>query len=282
MNSLVDEILKGSFDLRVLAGPEPGQETRMDALETARYAYEAEMGGFALVSEHYPTAPVARILCSMYPGLKVTGSIVLNSSVGGLNADALDMAASLGTQVVSMPTSSADHYLSRRGKGTGIRLVNDEGLLQPEIGDILEIVRDRDLTLASGEVSSAEAAVLFKEASARGIRRMIASRREDGPTLDELRELVSLGASAEYTFLSCMPCRAPDYRLEAGELAKALQALGVRHCVVATDFGQWLNPPPAEGMRMAIATLLDAGMGPEDVTAVVKTNPGRLLGDTSI
>ena len=217
----------------------------------------------------------------MYPGLKVAGSIVLNNSVGGLNADALDVAASLGTQVVSMPTSSADHYLRRRGKGAGIRLVDDEGRLQPEIGDILEIVRDRDLTLASGQVSSADAAVLFKEATARGIRRMIASRREDGPTLDELRELVSLGVLAEYTFLSCMPCKAPDHRLEAGELTRALQALGVRHCVVATDFGQWMNPPPAEGMRMAIATLLGGGMDAKDVTAVVKTNPGRLLGETS-
>ena len=54
--------------------------------------------------------------------------------------------------------------------------------------------------------------------------------------------------------------------------------LGVGRCVVTTDFGQWMNPPPAEGMRMAIASLLDAGMATEEVAALVKVNPLQLVG----
>ncbi|MCH8310480.1 MAG: hypothetical protein IIB17_08300, partial [Chloroflexi bacterium] len=46
MNSQIEEILKGSFDLHVHASPDAGAERRLDALETARYAYEAEMSGF--------------------------------------------------------------------------------------------------------------------------------------------------------------------------------------------------------------------------------------------
>ena len=61
------------------------------------------------------------------------------------------------------------------------------------------------------------------------------------------------------------------------ELAGTLKALGVENCVVTTDFGQWMNPPPAEGMRMAIAALLQAGMEPEEVSTLVKVNPSRLL-----
>ena len=47
---------------------------------------------------------------------------------------------------------------------------------------------------------------------------------------------------------------------------------------MTSDFGQWMNPPPAEGMRMAIAELLNVGMSPEDVTTVVKSNPRALVG----
>ena len=52
----------------------------------------------------------------------------------------------------------------------------------------------------------------------------------------------------------------------------------MEHCLVTTDFGQWVNPPPAEGMRMAIAALLDAGLKADEVTILVKTNPLRLVG----
>ena len=83
MNEAIEEILKGSFDLHVHAGPDPNQDRRLDALETARQAYEAEMGGFVLKSHDYPTAPLTYALNRMYPGLLVVGSIVLNEAVGG-------------------------------------------------------------------------------------------------------------------------------------------------------------------------------------------------------
>ncbi len=50
MNETVEEILRGSYDLHVHAGPDPNQEHLLDALDTARHAHEAEMGGFVLKS----------------------------------------------------------------------------------------------------------------------------------------------------------------------------------------------------------------------------------------
>ena len=96
MNSEIEEILKGSYDLHVHAAPDV-QERRLDALETARYAYESEMGGFVLKSHDYPTAPLTYALNRMYPGLEVFSALALNRSVGGLNPDAVEMAAKLGT-----------------------------------------------------------------------------------------------------------------------------------------------------------------------------------------
>ena len=275
MIDTVEEILKGSFDLHVHAGPDPNQERRLDALETARHAYEAEMRGFVLKSHEYPTAPLAYTLNHIYPGLIVAGAIVLNPSVGGLNPHAVEASANLDARVVWMPTFGADSFLRRQGRGPGIRLTDDSGNLRDEVHDVLDIVGQRDMVLASGHVSPSEAISLFKEAKAKGVRRMVATHPHGVASMDEQREIASLGAYLEYTFLPCMPSQSA---MKPEELASTLTALGIGRCVVATDLGQWMNPPPAEGLRMAIAALLDAGMKPDEVSTLVKANPLELLG----
>ena len=274
MNEVADEILRGSYDLHVHAGPDPSDERRLDALETARYSYEAEMGGFVLKSHEYPTAPLAYVLNRMYPGLSVAGSIVLNRTVGGLNPAAVEVAANLDARVVWMPTRDADFYSRPRGRGAGVRLIDDAGNLCREVHDILDIVGRRDMVLASGHVSPSEAIALFKEAKSKGVRRLIATHPQAIATVDEQREMISLGAYIEFTFLSCMPSTS---RMSPKEMAHDLRTLGVDHCIVSTDLGQWMNPPPAEGMRMAIAALLEVGMEAEEVSILVKSNPSQLL-----
>ena len=274
-NSQVEEILKGSFDLHVHAGPDPGHKRRLDALDTGRYAHEAEMAGFVLKSHHYPSAPLAQVLNRVYPGLFAAGSIVLNSEVGGLNPDAVQAAADLDARVVWMPTHSADFNLSNQGGSPGIRLTDDGGELRPPVRDILDIARRHQMVVASGHVSPSEAIALFTAARDIGIDRLVATHPLEVAGIEELREMIALGAYAEYTFLHCMPS---VNKTTPEGLVSAVRTLGVEHCVVTTDFGQWTNPPPAEGMRMAIAALLDAGLKAEEVTVLVKTNPLRLVG----
>ncbi|MCH7652451.1 MAG: hypothetical protein IIB14_02115 [Chloroflexi bacterium] len=275
MNTLVDEILKGSYDLHVHAAPDANQERRLDAIETARVAYEAEMGGFVLKSHEYVTAPLTYALNQMYPGLDVIGSVTLNRAMGGLNPDAVETAAKLDARVVWMPTFTADHWLKNLGRGPGISLFDDDDKLKPEVLDVLDLISQYDMVLASGHVSPAEALALFQEAKSRGVRRMIATHPHGVASRDEQREMASLGAYLEYTFLACMPSRGT---MTPKELVGTIQSLGVNSCILTTDFGQWMNPPPAEGMRMAISALLDAGMKSEDVSMLVKENPIELLG----
>ena len=276
MNEQIEEILRGCYDLHVHAAPDGNRERRMDALEVARCAYEAEMGGFALKSHDYNTAPLAYALNRMYPGLKVFGAIALNRAVGGVNPDAVQAAADLGAQVVWMPTISADFWQRQRGgKREGLRVANDDGSLCAGVGETLEIIAANDMTLASGSIAPSEAIALFGAAKAQGVRRMIATHPGGAASIDGQRRLIALGAYAEYAFLACMPARA---EITPSELAATLRALGVDNCIVTTALGQWMNPPPAEGMRMAIAALLDAGMSADEVATLVKRNPAQLLG----
>ncbi len=274
-NTAVEETLRGSFDLHVHAAPDPTYQRRLDALDAARYAQEAEMGGFVLKSHEYPTAPLTYALNRMYPGLTVVGSITLNSAVGGLNPEAVQTAANLGAKVVWMPTESADFFRRGQGTGPGIRLLTDDGALHESVHQIIEIVASKDMVLASGHASPAETMALFKAAKASGVTRMIATHPRDAATIEELREMASVGVYIEFTFADCMPS---EKITTPEDMVAALRTLGVEHCLVTTDFGQWLNPPPSEGMRMAIAALMDVGMSSDDVAVLVKHNPAKLLG----
>jgi len=46
---------------------------------------------------------------------------------------------------------------------------------------------------------------------------------------------------------------------------------------MSSDLGQFWNPPPAEGMRLFIATLTRKGISAREIELMVKVNPARLL-----
>lgn len=275
MNEIVDSILKGSYDLHVHAGPDPNQNRRLDAIETARHAYEAEMGGFVLKSHEYLTSPLTYALEQMYPGLTVAGSISLNREVGGLNHQAVQTAARLGAKVIWMPTLSArSHFLSCT-KTQGISLTDNSGKLHPELYDILNIVAESGMILASGHISISDTHALFDAAKKAGCEKLIVTHPSNSIDAADLQPLVEMGAYIEYTFVRCLPSGGG---IDPRKLAADIRTQGVDNCIITTDLGQWMNPPPAEGMRMAIASLLVAEMSSEEISTLVKTNPATLLG----
>jgi len=52
--------------------------------------------------------------------------------------------------------------------------------------------------------------------------------------------------------------------------------IGPERCIISTEFGAYATPPPPEGLRMFIATLLNHGMAPEDVDHMARRNPTQL------
>jgi hypothetical protein len=269
-NVVVEEILEGSYDLHVHSSPDLTGDLRLDALDTGRHAQEAGIAGFVLKSHHYPTAPMAQALTRIYPGLHVAGSLCLNHEIGGLNPAAVEAAAAMGARVVWMPTFGT----VPSGGRPGLRITDDGGSLFPQVHDIVDVVKQHEMVLASGHVPLDAALKLFQTATSAGVERMIVTHPPMDADRDVLRKLTDLGAYAEYPFLHCTPSRA---RATPAEIVATIREVGVDRCVVTTDFGQWTNPPPAEGMRMAIAELLYAGMRPDEVSRLVKTTPLALM-----
>lgn len=262
LNNQVQETLKGSFDLRVNIGPDPYVEHRVDGLQACLYAYETEMAGFVIHSSYHPTSAMADILNRVYPNLTVVGSVTMSSEIGGLNPSAVQVAADMGGKVVWLPANTETHLTDNIGK------------LPSNVHDILDIILGHDMVLALGGLSYTKTLTLFKEAKNKGIKRMLVSDSETKMSVKELEEIVSLGAFTELSFASYM---SSTMKNTPAKMLETVKTLGADKCIITSNFGQWFNPTPAEGMRMAIASLIQTGLSHNEVSKMVKTNPLELV-----
>ncbi|MEJ2738640.1 MAG: DUF6282 family protein [Dehalococcoidia bacterium] len=283
----IDELLKGSIDMHVHFAPDALMEFRMDALETARYAGQMGIRAIVLKAHSCPTAPLAYTIGKLVPEVKVFGSICLDYEVGGLNAHALLAMAKLGNKVVWMPTHSSSNCNARMSMLPGVTIdsggfsiLDSNNKLVPEVNDILTVIKDFDMVLATGHISPAETFALVEAALAKGISKIVITHpliveiSEENFTLEELCKLGQMGACIEHTYAGYLP---NELRQDPQKLIEAIKAIGAEHCIIGTDLGQNANPPAAEGMRMFIALLLQYGITGHEIELMAKLNPAKLL-----
>lgn len=278
--SNVDRLLEGALDIHVHFAPDPRVERRGSAIDVAQQAREMGMRGLVLKSHEYPTPPVAYTASQAVPGIALIGGVALDVEVGGLNLMAVECTAKMGGRVVWMPTFSARADRQHKGLGGGIYLLDERGRPLPEVYAILEQIKAHDMVLATGHISTQESMVLVAEARNMGINRVVVTHGSTmsfwtGMTVEDMKTLAGMGAYIEHCVHVMMPL---TYRLTPRELVDIIIAIGTEHCIVSTDFGQDYHPMPPEGMRMGIATLLQAGLEEVEVGMLVKDNPSRLLG----
>ena len=278
--SNADLLLEGALDIHVHIAPDAKVARRGSAIDVARQAQQMGMDGMVLKSHEYPTHPVAYTASQAVPGITLIGGVTLNMEVGGLNPMAVENTALMGGRVVWMPTFSARSDRHRRGLNGGIYILDDQGRLAPEVYAILELIRSHDMVLATGHLSTEESLALVSEAQDLGIRRVLVTHATtmaawNGMTIEDMKNLAAMGAYIEHCFHAIMPL---SNLLAPKDLVDAILAVGPENCIVSTDFGQDFHPMPAEGLRMGIATLLQAGMDEVEVGMLVKDNPARLMG----
>ena len=282
----VDELLHGAVDMHLHCGPDVFA-CRVDALEAAKQARQTGMRSIVIKNHSYPTTPLALTVGQLVPEVAVFGSICLDYEIGGLNAEALERHAAMGAKIAWMPTFSSSNSrakmrkLGMELKGEGFSILNARGKLVPEIGKILEIIKKHKMVLASGHISPKEGFALVGQARESGIEKIVITHPSDfefvdkAYTVEELCRLAKMGAFIEQTIISMLPtefCHDPQERV------KMIKTIGVEHCIMSTDLGQYWNFPPAEGMRFFMSILLRNGLSTKEIEIMVKENPAKLLG----
>lgn len=242
-------------------------------------AVEHSLGFTTVVLKSHEGSTVERAAIA---GDGVYGGIVLNSALGGANPDAVEVAARLGGRMVWMPTvSSRTHKLGasspelsvHRGFELGPVDVIDDGRLRPEWFDVLDVIAAHDLLLASGHLSADETVILFREARARGVQRLMVNHPM----------MAFLGWNAEAAGI----LQGLDARLELGILPDLLSdadhasllltgTFPTSLLVFGGDLGHAHHAPPSEAVAPWLLAL-EACVGESVARQIMTTQTKELL-----
>ena len=283
------EMLKGVIDFHIHTGPDIYPRLLND-IEVAEQAKKAGMAAILIKSHATITGDRAQI-AEKVTGFPVFGGVALNWHIGGLNKYAVECAAKLGVKEVWMPTTHATNYLkhvnhvpmfakSMPKDIKGISILRDNGSLVPEVGPILEIVAKNNMILATGHLSPEEGLALISEAKKAGVEKIVVTHPVASfvnYSVAQMSEAISRGATyLEHVFNDCTPQVANP--LPPSALGDAIKAIGAQYCIMSTDSGQVVNPPPVEVMAWYIREMLKYGISEKDIRTMTITNPGRILG----
>ena len=268
--------LTGVIDFHVHSGPDSRPRSVND-LEIARIAKRAGMRGLVFKNHFTMTADRAALAMQEVDGIEIFGGIALNHAVGGLNAEAVrQMVAFSGGRgkVVWLPTFDAEFWMTRAGDPGEFVPVLRNGVPDPALGEIFDLIAEHDLVLAMGHSSPEEVLTLIPEARRHGVRHILVTHAlGQQPSDDQVARMARLGAVMELVWLAVW-----NGEVTLAEYAGVIRDVGARHFLLSSDLGQEMNPLHTDGLRTFIEGLRQEGMGDADIDLMIRRNPARLLG----
>lgn len=288
----MQSLLTGAYDLHIHCWPDV-VERKVDDFTMAERALACGMKGFAIKSHYTPTAERATVVRKMYPHCNAIGSIVLNSTIGGINPMAVECAARNQAKIVWFPTMDSSHdqkymldnlpqyvdmqfQLKKKGIPVNpVGIFDSDGKLLPSVFDVLDLIYDHNMVVASGHMSHSETFAMVQEAHRKHIQKIIITHADWESTyysIDDQLKLVALGATIEHSFTSPW-----QNHISWQEVFEQIRAVGPEHCILSTDLGQKQNIYPDEGLTQFVKKLLEDGFPEKAVRTMIVDNPASLV-----
>jgi hypothetical protein len=270
----------------------------IDAFELSRGAAAVGMRAVVLKPYFGSSCQVAYLANKYAGGATVVGGVTLNFAAGGFNPDAVRVAAHDGVyngfrpgRVVWMPERSARHRARRLGFPpeelerylSPFRRGDVDAGLIPQADEVLSVIAEEDLVLATSHLSPEEGLALIELGKQRGINRFLlthATHDGVGYTLEQKKQAAAMGALIEESVITWEPAMSLfHYRpVDANsEIFDAIIDIGPEHYCLGTDAGFWATPSPPDAYRVFVALLLGRGLSVEQVRRMAVDNPAALL-----
>ena len=281
----------GSIDMHVHSHPDVFGRS-MDDIDVATLAKAKGMRGILLKNHVANTADRAQIVMKVVPGIEVWGGIVLNNAVGGINPAAVEwmhrMYGGRG-RVVWLPSFDSDkHIKTLVDKDKSGILVAPNGVVTPQMEEVLKIVARENLLLATGHIHAEEVVAVTKKAREMGVRNIMVTHgltNIPGLSMAQAKEVADMGAIIEVCYLQFMTGPNAQYawmkhwsEVSAKMVAEAVKQIGAKSLVLSTDLGQQGNMTHPDGMENMIAAMKGAGVSEADIDIMIRKNPAKLLG----
>ncbi len=292
------ELLRGALDTHVHIDPDV-VERSIDDLSLAKRFLELGLAGFVMKSHYTSTAERASVVRAAVPPIQALGSIVLNRAVGGINPLAVEIAAREGARIVWLPTVDALNEAHEREAPPGakvpvwvslqrellergieiepIAVLDGDGQPTPQIRDVLSVVAQHGMTLATGHLGREEIFKIVAAAREENVALTVVTHPEF-PSQDlSVSDQLALVAGGNVLLERCFTTPHTG-KISWERWLEAIRASGPEHSVLSTDLGQVFNPPVADGMALMVDRLLDAGFNDQEVQTMAVTNTERVAG----
>ena len=278
-NETPNRTLAGAIDIHVHSAPD-SVERSIDSIDVAKLALARGMRAIVLKSHYEPTATMAFIVRKAVPGIEVFGGIDLNLTVGGMNAAAVEhmtqVAGGWG-RLVWMSTFDAENQVRYSKETRPFVRVSKDGVLLPEVKDVIAVIAKHQLVLATGHVSPQEGLMLLREGRRQGVRHMVVTHAMQAPVLmkvDEMQQAAKEGAFVEFVAGS-LATRGASARVDS--YADAIRKIGPEFCILSSDLGQKGNALPPDGFGAFIDALRARGFTDAQLARMSKQNPAQIL-----
>ncbi|MEV5500513.1 DUF6282 family protein [Nonomuraea fuscirosea] len=292
------DLVADAYDIHVHVAPDVMRRRIDDLTLAARFA-EVGLAGFVLKSHYVPTAERAEVVRAAVPGFDAVGAITLNASVGGMNPIAVEIAARGGARFVWLPTvDSANQRACTASDPEGAtppmwaRLQDDlreagmaadpvdvlgpDGTVLERVRQVLRLIAQHDLTLATGHLSADEIDAVVAAAVAEGVRRIVITHPEftsQRVAIDRQRALAAQGALLERCFTT-----PHSGKVTWRTWFEHIDVVGPEYSVLSSDLGQPFNPPVEDGLALLADRLLAEGFTDKDVRTMAVDNSRLLAG----
>ena len=266
------------------AAPDVTARRGDDADTVAAYAAAGYAG--CVLKAHYESTVGRAHAAARSSGLAVYGGIALNQHVGGINPAAVAAALAAGARVVWLPTADAHtqataglprlcHAEPRIGTQTFAAPPVDP-TVEPALRLVLALVAEADAVLATGHLSTAEAAWVVAAAREAGVRRLLLTHPSyavpnmSGASASALADQGALVEVTAYQLLHQPGC-------DAGRLAAFVREVGIERVVLSSDAGQPDSPSPPDALALLIDALAATGLDRGALVAAASETPARLI-----
>ena len=289
----IAELLVDAVDLHCHSGP-AAMPRILDHHDALMDCAAAKFRALVYKDHFYLGTAHAVILEKLVPdtGVRLFSGLALNNASGGLNPHAVDHAVKLGAKIIWMPTLSAANHIAVQASGQAktfpktaqkmldpipLTALDANGRVSDPVKQILDLIAEADVILAGGHLSVQELFLVFEEARARGVRKMLVNHPTYivGCTEEDIRGLVALGAYMEHSI--CMFVEGRSKKFSPAELARLIEVAGVERTVLCSDLGLVGSPRPVDGYREVVGTLLDLQIPKDDIRAMIGGHGAKLL-----
>ncbi len=271
--------LDGVIDIHAHTAPDSVPRS-IDAIDLAKLAESRGMRAIVYKNHYEPTASLAYLVQKVVPGILAFGGIDLNLSVGGMNPAAVEkMALTTGHlgRFVWMATYDTHAQVLAQKQDRPFVAISRDGELLPETKAVIAMIAKYNLVMATGHNSPEEDLMLIREARRQGITHIVVTHPMMTPihmSIPQMQQAAELGAYLEFVYNGTT---GPSKEFEFSDYAKAIRAIGVEHCILASDMGQPANPVHPDGLQLFFEGMRKQGFSQGEIDQMSKVNPAKLL-----